>query len=213
MEERSTNNNAPDYLEYFFDWARFRPWNTVWTVPRCNSYKPSSCPRNLRRPRSPECRRWSIYKTKQVKKKSNLNKCTGRPELDTFLFDFHGFLFDDRRSLYFFGGIRHDSVFVEVFEEEAVDESRFSQARLSDDHQSKIEALLHRLPVHLVRQCGESNVIPVRFVAWKQFVVDEKAFFIIREQSPDIFHFNRRPKRPLAECRASARRIDRGFPF
>jgi hypothetical protein len=56
---------------------------------------------------------------------------------------------------------RYPSIFVQVAKEQAVDECRLSEAGLADNHESKVEASLHRLPVDLFRQCRKSNVVPV----------------------------------------------------
>lgn len=57
--------------------------------------------------------------------------------------------------------VRDLPVFVEVLQKEAVDERRLPEPGLADHHQRELEASFDRLPVHLVRQSGEADVIPI----------------------------------------------------
>lgn len=53
---------------------------------------------------------------------------------------------------------------VEIGQEETIDERRLAQARLAHDHQSKLEAFFHKLPVHLIGQIRKSNVRLIRII-------------------------------------------------
>ena len=55
-------------------------------------------------------------------------------------------------------GGRHDTVRVEVGQEEGVDEGGLAQAALPRHHQRELKTLLHRLPVDLVGEVGESHI-------------------------------------------------------
>lgn len=46
----------------------------------------------------------------------------------------------------------HLTVLIKISEKKAVDESRFSQARLANDHQCELEATFHRFSVYLIGQ-------------------------------------------------------------
>ena len=55
-------------------------------------------------------------------------------------------------------GCGHDPVRVEVGQEEGVDQGGLAQAALARHHQRELEPLLHRLPVDLVGEVGESHI-------------------------------------------------------
>ena len=48
---------------------------------------------------------------------------------------------------------------INVGQEHGIDERRFAQARLTDDHQRELEALLDGASVHLVGEIGEADVV------------------------------------------------------
>ena len=58
---------------------------------------------------------------------------------------------------------RNDSVLVKIRQEEGVDQSGFAQSRLTRHHQRKFKTLFDRLPVNLIRQTGESDILAVHF--------------------------------------------------
>lgn len=58
-------------------------------------------------------------------------------------------------------GIEDSSVFVKIPEEQTVYQGRLSKTTLSQHHQGELESSLNRFSVHLLRQCCESDIVPV----------------------------------------------------
>lgn len=89
----------------------------------------------------------------------------GQPEPDAFLLDVHRFAFDPCRLLDALVGVRHDATTVQVAQKQAVDHRRLAESRFADHHQRELKTTLNRLTVHLLRQCGEADVVAVAIEA------------------------------------------------
>lgn len=85
----------------------------------------------------------------------------GETQTHATLLNVHGLLLDTRRLLDALLDIGHLAILVEIAKKEAIDERRFAQARFTHHHQSELETTLHRLAMHLLRQRGKANVIPI----------------------------------------------------
>lgn len=71
-------------------------------------------------------------------------------------------------------------VHVEVSEEQAVDKSGLAKSGLAHHHEREVESSLHRLTMHLLRQCREPDVVTLAF----SFYI--KTFSIVNEVSISI---------------------------